>query len=148
MKKQVNPSLSKRKISSFEEEKLWNKVYSDTEGWLSHSEFMADELRFFRVLVDKYFIWLNDAKFKGKTKYFLDWLGSLEKKQKSLAISLNGQLKEISAQLKSKKVAPSQEIRENHLEIEVLYEDLIKEFRYLKKEIFQLSQASKDLMKD
>ncbi|MDN3668091.1 hypothetical protein QWY93_01920 [Echinicola jeungdonensis] len=147
MKKQKTPSSTKSKIQPSEEEKLWAKVYRDTEEWLSQIEFIADELKFFHLLLDKYFIWLNSEKFQGKTKYFLDWLVSLEKKQKSLANELKNQLKEISFHLKSKKELPPQEIRENDLELEVLQEDLVKDFRYLKKEIFQLTEASKDLMR-
>ncbi|WP_215224994.1 hypothetical protein [Echinicola shivajiensis] len=125
-----------------EAERNWEKLYDDVHLFMSDIEFLADEFNFFKILINKYFIWLNAPKFISKNRYYVETLSTLEKRQLSLSKRLKKHMSDISEQIKSNKEKPSQEIIEDHLELKIMEKELVKEVRLLKKDIFKLTEKS------
>ncbi|WP_186754993.1 hypothetical protein [Echinicola salinicaeni] len=123
-------------------ERNWGKLYDEAAYFKSNIAFIADELSFFKILINKYFIWLNAPKFLARNRYYVETMSTIEKRQLNLSKRLKKHMSDISGQLKNNKENPSQEIIEDHLELKIMEEELVKEVRLLKKDIFDLTEKS------
>ncbi|MGZ3763819.1 MAG: hypothetical protein ACXVA2_04105 [Mucilaginibacter sp.] len=109
--------------------------------WLSDLEFFEIETAFLHRLMDDYFIRLNDPAFIGKFKKTGSDLLKLEEDKSRAHKMLNEQLEHL--QLMAEDVIPESidALTGKQIEIEYLMTNLTREYREVKKELFELVKS-------
>ncbi len=123
------------------------KIYSVTENWRSDSKFFADELQFFRSLLDKYFMKLIEAKNVEATKATVTKLTKLENKRVIFEQKVDRHFNHIASLVENPFSHDAQVYREEHAKLELALSDFQKDFKEMKKEIFQLAKQIMDAEK-
>ncbi|HEY0745034.1 MAG TPA: hypothetical protein VGD40_26395 [Chryseosolibacter sp.] len=119
---------------------LTQQIYIISERWQSDLVFFYDELNFLRKLIDKYFIWLIDDDNIESTRKVASELSKLEKRRFSILQRLDKHRRHLANVIENPFTHNTQECSDEHSELEVLFAGLAKEFRLVKKDVFDLTE--------
>lgn len=134
------PSISKKDSTPEPEEYNWMGLFVLTEHWQSDLIFFADEMRFFRSLIDRHFMVLIEQENIEKTRAIALSLADLENEKLRLEQKTAGHLKHLSALIENSFSHDSQIIKDEHKEMEIAMADFARRFRLVKKDIFKLTE--------
>lgn len=108
--------------------------------WHSDLKFFEDELRFFKRLIDKYFIWLVLGDNINKTLLTIVHVNNLEKRRMTLEGNLEKHLHLLSTIVEHPYPQKPQDYKDGHGYLETEISEFLKEFRKVKKEVFQSTE--------
>ena len=119
------------------------KLYSETERWQSELRFFDDELVFFRNLMNNHFLTMIEPKFQDRSKIVIQDMNSLEKFSKQLADNLKPHLKHLGDLIEYPVAVNTLQIQDQdeHNQLKSVLKQLELEFRTVKKEVFELTDA-------
>ncbi|WP_186755517.1 hypothetical protein [Echinicola salinicaeni] len=118
--------------------------YALGEHWRSDMAFYKDEVRFLRGLLGKYFYRFIEDIDINHVRRIENRLMILDRRREEIDFKIGRQMKAISEQLKKNNNSASETIVSNHEELEYLLSILAKDFRKLKRIIFQLVEEGLD----
>lgn len=121
-------------------EKQWEALFVLAEHWQADLKFYADESRFLRSLIDKYFMWLIDEKYIDETKKMALKLMKLEEQRLLVEQSVAYHLKHLGSLIQNPFPYDAQTIADEHAKLERSLAGFLKDFRLLKKEVFLLTE--------
>ena len=135
-------SLSKTGMTTASgyEENAWQQFFVLAEHWQSDLKFFADELQFLKSIIDKYFIWLTDEKNLADTQRLTATLINLEKSRVHIEQKVESHLKNLVTLIKDGILQDAQNCKDEHGELQIGLTALVKDFRQIKKEIFELTK--------
>ncbi|AVR45978.1 hypothetical protein C7S20_12340 [Christiangramia fulva] len=116
----------------------WDELYVLTEHWMSDLQFYADDLRFFRHLIDKYFIWIKEQENQREVEKILFSVIELTDAAQDLLKKTAKHRDHIKDILEEPFTYDSQKFREEHQKLEDEISDFIKSCRKQRKEVFSV----------
>ncbi|MBA4056433.1 MAG: hypothetical protein C0490_17085 [Marivirga sp.] len=134
------PSTPKRSGVKEPEASNWTGSYTLTEHWQSDLMFFADEMRFFRSLIDRYFMALIEQENMEKTRGMARNLADLENERLQLVKKTAGHLKHLAVLVENPFSHDVQTTLNEHQETEKALADFVKRFHLVKKDIFKLME--------
>ena len=111
-----------------------------TSHWQSDMAFFADELRFIDVLFDKYFNALIDPENIGKTKAVASKLSNLKSDREMLSSRISDHLHNMKEFMTNTPQNDLTILRDEHVSLEEALTEFIKNFRVVKREIFEVTE--------
>lgn len=120
----------------------WKSMFVIAEHWKSDLVFFLDEINFFKMLIDKYFLSLIDEEHINGTRHLAKGLSQLEKKRHELENEVTTHLKQLTELIQNPFAHDSQVSRSLHQKLEGSIVDFVKNFKSLKKEVFILSEGA------
>lgn len=118
----------------------WQSMFVVTEHWKSDVKFFSDEVVFFKILLDKYFICLVDEKNIAETRLLISHLTTFEVRRVSLERDIALHLLQLTNLNQNPFAQNGQNSNEKHATLETVMADFVKEFRQLKTEVFGLAK--------
>lgn len=125
-------------------ENEWKRLFKATEQWQSDLGFFADELQFFRSLIDKHFMRLIREEHRDLTKQTVDRMGKVENRRHNLEQKVSRHLIHMSNLIRDPFPHDAHAYREEHAKLEAAMADFVKDSRNLKTEIFGLARRVMD----
>ena len=125
-------------------ENEWKSLFKSTERWQSDLGFFADELQFFRSLIDKHFMRLVREEHRDLTKETVSRMGKVENRRHNLEQKVHRHLFHMSNLIRDPFPHDAQTYREEHAKLEAAMADFVKDSRKLKTEIFGLARRVMD----
>lgn len=116
----------------------WDELYVLTEHWMSDLYFYADDLKFFRHLIDKYFIWINQQEHQKEVERILHAVIELTDKAQDLLKKTEEHKGHIKDIIEEPFTYDSQKFREEHQKLEDEISNFIKGCRNQRKEVFSV----------
>lgn len=125
------------------------QMYVRTEHWISDFAFFEDEIRFLITLMDKFFIGLliNDTARVEIIKSSAKKLVDLDKLRESIARENKANLEYLAHILKNETAFDPEEFKDSQSDLEADQADFLKQYKALKKEIFDLGEHLSRLSK-
>lgn len=121
-------------------ENMWKNLYVITEHWQSDLRFYADELHFFRILVDKHFIRLVHEAHRETTRLTVSKMSKLENRRFIIEQKVNRHLFHMANLIQDPFPHDAHAYREEHMKLEAAMADFVKESREVKTQVFQLAR--------
>lgn len=118
----------------------WENIYVLSEHWQSDLYFFRDEIRFLDTLFSKYFIWMTKEENISKIQNLVTQLEGLKKKNEELSNQLNTQFSHITLLMENAFSHDDQKFRDEHEKLEENITKFFKDFRALKKEVFEIME--------
>ncbi len=118
----------------------WESIYAITKHWQSDVDFYTVEIKFLKKLIKKYFIWITDDKYVAEVEQVRRNLKKFNKEKKGLKKMINRHLSHINSLIENTFSTDEQEIREDHGLLELEVARLTKNFRVIKKEVFNVTE--------
>jgi hypothetical protein len=125
----------------------WKRLFIITEHWRSDLKFFADELQFLRTLLDKYFLKLIKTENIESTQATVTKLTKLENRRHVFEQKLDRHFSHMTNLIENPFPHDAQMYRDEHAKLEFGMAEFVKDFRELKKEIFQLAKEVMDAEK-
>ena len=123
----------------------WQELHALTVHWQSDLIFFGDELRFIDLLIDKYFTSLVDENHIAITKDVAAKLSHIKKSYDSLYQQVLKHLKLIENLMVNQFASDTSAFRNEHAMLEDELVSFVKNFRDVKRSVFQLTdQVIKD----
>ena len=141
-KKSIRSRKSKSAVLSDPEQGTWQTLFAVTEHWMSDLKFFNDELRFFRSLVDKYFLTLIEKRRIGSTRHATQDLARLENQRLTLEQKVSEHLRHLTNLIESPFSHDAHECKVGHEALENSIAEFVKDFRLLKQEIFKVAEGA------
>lgn len=116
----------------------WDKIYVLTEHWISDLSFYKDDLKFFRHLIDKYFIWISEESHLKEVERILNNVNTLARKAENLLTRTSKHLSHIKDIMEEPFAHDSQKFREEHQNLEDEIAVFIKTCRDQRKLVFSV----------
>lgn len=135
-----NPAVPNSSSVTERSEYNWTESFALTKHWQSDLIFFSDEMRFFRSLVDRYFLALIEKDNIGKTRAIAVRLADLEQDRLQLEKKIASHLTHLGGLIENAFSHDAQSTLDEHQEMEAAMTNLVKQFRTLKKDIFQLTE--------
>ncbi|MEQ8910329.1 MAG: hypothetical protein RIC95_14110 [Vicingaceae bacterium] len=129
-----------RPTNNFVNEADWQELHTLSLHWKSDMAFYSDELRFLRKLIDKYFVWLMKAESIKATQDLLNRLTKTQSRAEDIVSTIDKHVKHIAKEIKYPLVHNDKAFRDEHAELEELIAAFVKDFRVLKKKVFDLTE--------
>jgi len=120
----------------------WKSMFVIAEHWKSDLSFFLDEMNFFKMLIDKYFLSLIDEKHINGTRHLAAGLSQFEKKRHGLENEVTSHLTQLADLIQNPFAHDSQVSVGLHQKLEGSIMDFVKNFRSLKKEVFLLAEGA------
>lgn len=120
----------------------WKSMFVIAEHWKSDLSFFLDEINFFKMLIDKYFLSLIDAEHINGTRHLASGLSQFEKKRHGLESEVTTHLTQLADLIQNPFAHDSQVSVSLHQKLEGSIMDFVKNFRSLKKEVFMLAEGA------
>ena len=121
-------------------ENVWKNLYVITEHWQSDLRFYADELHFFRTLVDKHFIRLVHEAHRETTTLTVSKMSKLENRRFIIEQKVNRHLFHMANLIQDPFPRDAHAYREEHIKLEAAMADFVKDSREVKAQVFQLAR--------
>lgn len=121
-------------------ENVRKSLYVITEHWQSDLRFYADELHFFKILVDRHFMRLVHEEHRDATKLTVSKMGKLENRRFIIEQKVNRHLFHMANLIQDPFPRNAHSYHDEHRKLEVAMADFVKELRELKTQIFQLAR--------
>lgn len=118
----------------------YESLYALTEHWQSDIQFYQDEMRFLNDLISKYFIWLIREDNVESVRGMAVKIVQLETRFDDLTDRVTEHLGKLELLIENPFVHDEQVFRNEHAALEDDLEDLINEFKVLKKGIFTITE--------
>jgi hypothetical protein len=143
-------SISKTEITTASgyEENTWQQFFVLAEHWQSDLKFFADELQFLKNIIDKYFIWLTDEKNVADTQHLTADLINLEKSRAYIEQKVENHLKDLASLIKHAVSQTAQNNKDEHGELQIALAVFVKDFRQMKRRIFEVTKRVMESEKD
>lgn len=125
-------------------ENEWKGLFRSTEHWQSDLGFFADELQFFRSLIDKHFMRLIREEHRDLTKETVGKMGKVENRRHNLEQKVRRHLFHMSNLIGDPFPHDAHAYLEEHAKLEAAMADFVKDSRRLKTEIFGLARRVMD----
>lgn len=125
-------------------ENEWRKLFVLTGHWQSDLKFFSDELDFLRTLVDKHFSTLMKEEHIDSTKSTVSQLGKLENRRSNFEQKINRHYDHLAALIEDPFPHDAQTYRDEHAKLEAAMVDFVKDFRQVKRAVFQLTREVMD----
>lgn len=125
-------------------ENQWKGLFVVTEQWRSDLDFFEDEMRFFRTLIDKHFMRLTAPEYATATRASVSKLAKLDSRRFNLEQKTDRHLYHLTALIQDPFPHDRQAYLDEHERLESAMRDFTKDFRALKREIFQLTRRVMD----
>ena len=125
-------------------ENEWRKLFALTGHWQSDLQFFSDELDFLRTLVDKHFSTLMREEHIESTKSTVSQLGKLENRRSNFEQKISRHYHHLAALIEDPFPHDAQTYREEHQKLEAAMADFVKDFRQVKRAVFQLTKEVMD----
>lgn len=132
--------LSIRPKSDYLHTADWQQLYVLTEHWQKDMEFYKDELRFLYKLVDKYFIWLVDDEHIRMVQNIVNEIRLDERKGNEIREAIKLHLRHLESLMQNAFSQDEQKFRDEHSELEDALAQYAKDFRDIKKTVFQATE--------
>lgn len=113
----------------------WQQLYVVTEHWESDLLFFEDEIRFFRDLINRYFIQLIDD--LEKTRALAGKLADLETERIRLMKNVSKHKHNLSEHFSSPFILADPVCLDEHTMLEASLADFVKRFRARKRTLFE-----------
>jgi hypothetical protein len=138
----MNTAIKKTAKGSIQnsEKDHWGALYIIAEHWQSDLKFYEDELNFLRKLIDKYFLWLIEEKHLENTRSVADKLSKLEKNRLATDEKLTKHMHHLTALIENPFPYDASVYKNEHKELKAAFSEFLKEFRRVKKAIFELAE--------
>lgn len=117
----------------------WQQMYVITENWQSDLAFFADEIRFLKGLMSRYFTHLIDD--IENTRSLAVHLSQLETDLEVLNKKIKKHIRHLSDQYSSDFDLADSEIINRHIQLEEMMTVFVKNFRGNKKEVFSIFEG-------
>jgi len=118
----------------------WEQLYVLSEHWRDDMGFYLDELKFFRNLINKYFLWLSKDENVAKAEAIFADVKKATQEANWLEEAIITHMRHISDLLKNAFSLDAAEFREEHGLLEDKMVDFTKLFRKLKSEVFAVTE--------
>jgi len=118
----------------------WEQLYVLTEKWKSDFEFYRFEHSFLKKLLNKYFIWINDDNNVLHVEKLAVKIDELERKRVDFNNKTILHLRHIEEIIDNEFVYDAQKFRDEHEGLEDAIVRFNKEFKVLKKEVFDVTE--------
>lgn len=125
-------------------ENEWRKLFAVTGHWQSDLKFFADELDFLRSLIDKHFSTLMKEEHIDSTKSTVSQLGKLENRRSNFEQKTNRHYHHLAGLIEDPFPHDAQTYRDEHAKLEAAMAEFVKDFRQVKREVFQLAREVMD----
>lgn len=122
------------------EERSWQQMYIISQRWQSDLAFFNDELKFFRKLIDKYFMWLADDKNIESVRKLASDLYRFEKRRFTVSQRLSLHVHQLTNLVGNSSSHNAQGCKDEHGQLEVIFAEFTKDFRRIKSEVFIASE--------
>lgn len=123
------------------QEEFMVSLYAVTRHWHSDIQFFADELDFFKMLIEKHLVLLIDPKNIDQTRTMVSHVLNLEKERAALEERISIHTEHIASLVENPFVQNVQDYREEHTRLENDFPAFVKKFRAIKKEVFTLTEG-------
>lgn len=120
------------------QETNWESLYVLTEHWISDLQFYEDDLKFFRNLIDKYFIWINEKEHQTEVEKIRLGVIELSKRASDMHQKALKHLGNIANIIDEPFAYDSSKFREEHQILEDEIASFIKNCRKQRKEVFSV----------
>lgn len=109
--------------------------------WHSDIQFFKDEIKFLNKLLDRYFIWLTDDELVNTASILKRSLKGLEMDCLVLESSISQHLHQLEKLYQNNVAKLGKEEIQMHINLEANTASLVKAFKSIKKEIFDLTET-------
>ena len=116
----------------------WDKLFVLTQHWISDLRFYQDDLRFFKQLIKRYFIWINTDKHQREVEIILNAVNKLAHKAEDLIKKTSGHLGHIKDIIDEPFTHDSQKFREEHQDLEYEIAVFVKTCRDQRDQVFSV----------
>ena len=117
----------------------WQELHALTSHWQSDIAFFGDELRFMELLIDRYFTSLVDQNHIAITKDVAAKLSHIKKIHDSLYQKVLKHLKHVENFMVNPFASDASAFRNEHATLEDELVSFVKNFRDIKRSVFQLT---------
>ena len=118
----------------------WAVLYELTQHWKSELLFYSDELRFFRRLIDNYFIWMTlGENLDAVRELEMDML-DVEKKSKDLLLKVSKHLIQLAESVEDPENKPTRVFRMEHESLEDDISLFTQKFRFIRKDVMAVTE--------
>ncbi len=125
-------------------ENEWKSLFVVTEHWQSDLRFFADELQFFRSLIDKHFMRLIREEHRESTRATVASMSKVENRRHNLEQKVHRHLFHMANLIQEPFPHDAHAYRDEHERLEGAMADFVKDSRKLKTEIFGLARRVMD----
>ena len=122
------------------QEDYLQSLYAITRHWHSDTIFFTDEISFFRLLIDKHLALMIDPKNINQTRDMLAHLAEIERELTSLQDLIDQHLKHLAKAVEKAYAEKLPNLKEEHGRIEIDFQDYVKKFRAVKREVYKLTE--------
>lgn len=130
------------------EEGYWRGLFAVSEHWKADLQFFRDELNFFRVLIDRYFLPLIQRNNMDDTRLLVSSLAKLDTQRSKLDQKVAEHLQHLTNLMESPFAHNAQEYKAEHAGLEKLMARFVKDFRGEKQEAFRMADIAMEAEKD
>lgn len=123
----------------FVENYNWKAFYVVTKNWQSDLAFYSDEMKFFKGLVNKYFMWLIKDESLLIAEELIAKLMKIEREKNEIITKIELHLQHIKSLLE-KNISKEDQYAAEHGDLEIDMTVFTKRFRDLKKEVFRVTE--------
>lgn len=127
-----------RPKSDFIHRATWEQLYVLTEHWKSDLEFYGDEIKFFKALINKYFMLLVSGKDVSEVQRLVKKITSFDKNQKTMIDDVTRHLSHIAKLLDNSFPDNEQKFKDEHANLENKWVGFVKDFKELKRTLFNV----------
>lgn len=127
-----------RPKDNYIQETNWESLYVLTEHWISDLKFYQDDLKFFRHLIDKYFIWINEQEHQIEVEKIRHAVIDLTRQAEEIMEKTLKHLGHISDIMEDPFTYDSSKFRDEHEVLEDEISDFIKTCRDQRQEVFSV----------
>lgn len=120
----------------------WKDLFVLTEHWRSDMDFFRDELRFIENLLAKYFIQLLNKRSLVKLQNLDVAISKLSKDRRAISSRIKKHLTDLGLLMETTFNLKEQQFRDEHAVLEEDIAAFAKNFRKLKKAVFEVSELA------
>jgi hypothetical protein len=117
----------------------WQHLFVIAENWQSDLNFFTDEIKFLKGLFSTYILHLLER--KNNAVKLVDRLNKLDREIQRIKRVTSSHIRHLADHFSSPFVLSDPAYVEEHVHLEKNVQDLMKEFRNLKKELYQEMEA-------
>ncbi|TAI48426.1 hypothetical protein [Flagellimonas allohymeniacidonis] len=123
------------------------ELYASSKEWKSDLDFFREDLQFLRNLMRSYFIWIVEKGNADDIRILNDGLNGLTRKCRCLIKKVDKHMESLVQVFEASYSEYFQRLSEEHSQLAVEVENLKKEFREVKKDVFVIAQHAIEIKK-
>ena len=138
--KQTGQNANEVRTQFIPQDDYLQSLYAITQHWHSDTIFFTDEINFFRLLIDKHLGLMIDPKNINQTRDMLAHLADIGRELVLLQDLIDQHLKHLAKAVEKAYVEKLPNLKEEHGRIEIDFQDYVKKFRAVKREVYKLTE--------